>query len=143
MKNLKIKLLSKNAKTPTRGTPGSAGLDLYAAESFAIEDGKITKVNTDIAVAIPFGYEGKIKPRSGLASNHGIDTLAGVIDSDYRGEIKVMLTTHDGCKHATFKKGERIAQLVIAPCFMGGVDVVDSLDDTERGSGGFGHTGSC
>jgi dUTP pyrophosphatase len=143
MNNLKIKLLSKHAKIPTRGTSGSAGLDLYCAEVCAIEDGQISVISTGVAVKIPFGYVGLIKPRSGLAFKHGADTLAGVIDSDYRGEIKMMLTTHDGCKHVQFDQGERIAQLVIVPCFMGGVDVVDSLDDTERGSGGFGHTGSC
>jgi deoxyuridine 5'-triphosphate nucleotidohydrolase len=141
MNNLQIKLLSPKATKPTRGTSGSAGLDLYCTETCAIEDGKVSVISTGVAVKIPFGYVGLIKPRSGLALKHGADTMAGVIDSDYRGEIKMMLTTHDGCKHVQFDEGDRIAQLVIVPCFMGEVAVVCWFDDTERGSGGFGSTG--
>lgn len=138
---MKVKLLTETAKAPTRGSKEAAGLDIYSDEFFDIYSDEIAIVSTGLSVKIPGGHVGLIKPRSGLAFKHGIDTLAGVIDSDYRGEIKVMLTTHDGDTHVNFGKGERIAQLVIVPCYMGDVELVDSLDDTARGDNGFGSSG--
>jgi dUTP pyrophosphatase len=141
---MKIKLLTSTAKAPTRGTPGSAGYDIYADDMCeSVEPGHITVVSTGIAVQIPKGFVGLIQPRSGLAFNYGIDTLAGVIDSDYTGEIKVMLTTHDDTSSLYIYKGDRIAQLVIVPCYTYTLEVVDRFESTERGDNGFGHTGKC
>jgi dUTP pyrophosphatase len=141
---MKIKLLTSTAKAPTRGTPGSAGYDIYADDLCeSVEPGCITVVLTGIAVQIPKGFVGLIQPRSGLAFNYGIDTLAGVIDSDYTGEIKVMLTTHDDTSSLYIYKGDRIAQLVIVPCYTYPLEVVDQFESTERGDNGFGHTGKC
>ena len=139
---LKVKLLNENATIPTRGSEHAAGYDLYASEDFAIEEGVITTVKTDIALAIPSGFVGLVKPRSGLSFKHGIDTMAGVIDSDYRGEVKVLLTSHDNCEYIEFQKGDRIAQLVIVPCLTPAIVAVDDLDETNRGDGGFGSTGA-
>jgi deoxyuridine 5'-triphosphate nucleotidohydrolase len=142
---MKIKLLTSTAKAPTRGTPGSAGYDIYADDDMCecVEPGHITVVSTGIAVQIPKGFVGLIQPRSGLAFNYGIDTLAGVIDSDYTGEIKVMLTTYDDTSSLYIYKGDRIAQLVIVPCYTYPLEVVDQFESTERGDNGFGHTGKC
>ena len=141
---MKIKLLTSTAKAPTRGTTGSAGYDIYADDLCeSVEPGHITVVSTGIAVQIPKGFVGLIQPRSGLAFNYGIDTLAGVIDSDYTGEIKVMLTTHDDTASLCIYKGDRIAQLVIVPCYTYPLEVVDQFESTERGDNGFGHTGKC
>lgn len=143
---LKIKKLRPTATIPTRATPGSAGLDLYADLGGDIHwgiDGECRKViPCGISIEIPPGYEGQIRPRSGLAAKHGITVLnsPGTVDSDYRGEIKVILVNHDSWHH-NIEHGQRIAQLVISSVAMPEIVEVDELDDTDRGQGGFGSTG--
>lgn len=139
-RKLCVKRLTDTAKLPTRGTAGAAGLDLYADCDLLLTPGFWSPVSTGIAVAIPDGYVGLIWPRSGLAVQHGIDVLAGVIDSDYRGEIKAVLINH-GPESIRIHPGDRIAQLLIQPVAMFEPVEAKSLPDTERGNGGFGHTG--
>ena len=142
---VKIKRLRDGARIPKQMTDGSAGMDLFSCESCWVRgDRNVTMVPTGIAVSIPYGYEGQIRPRSGLAAKYGISVLnsPGTIDSDYRGEIKVLLTMKQrwGSPYEV-KAGERIAQLVIAPIPLVEIVEVEELDDTIRGSGGFGSTG--
>lgn len=131
---------------PAFQTPGSAGMDLIAAvdetEPMVLAPGARAAVPTGLTMAIPLGYEGQVRPRSGLAIRHGL-TVAnapGTIDSDYRGEVKVLLINL-GQHPVTIRRGERIAQLVIAPVVLADLVTVDSLDETIRSSGGFGSTG--
>ncbi len=138
---MKVKLLTETPQLPKSGSTEAAWLDIYADESFGVRHGEIAVVSTGVSVKIPDGFVGLIKPRSGLAFKSGVDTMAGVIDADYTGEIKVMLTTHDTGKGRVFTQGERVAQLVVVPCYMGDVELVDSLDDTARGDNGFGSSG--
>ena len=137
---IKVKKLTSTAIIPTRGSEQAAGLDLYADNEHTVLPNCVSVVPTGIAMAIPDGFVGLVWPRSGLACKHGVQTLAGVIDSDYRGEIKVALTT---CTKTTVRinKGDRVAQLLIMPVSMLQCIEVNSLDDTERGDGGFGSTG--
>ena len=137
---IKFKKLDDTAVIPQRKTAGAAGFDIYATSSGLVRQGYTTVIDTGIAAAIPPGYVGLIQPRSGLAFSHGVDTMAGTIDSDYRGEIKVELTTFDKFSALTVFPGDRIAQLVVVP-FIGDAEEVDELDDTERGTNGFGSTG--
>jgi len=136
---LKIKLLHPDAKVPTRANETDAGLDLYALEDCIVLQNQVAMVKTGVAMAIPTGYAGVIHPRSGLAIRHGVDRLAGLIDSDYRGELIAALTT---VKRWQFeiKAGDRIAQLVIQKVELWNPVVVDELDETERGDNGFGST---
>ena len=144
---LKIKRLTPTAILPTRATPGSSGLDLYAdlirfgGHRFICCD-KHKIIPCGISLEIPAGYEGQIRPRSGLAAKHGITVLnsPGTIDSDYRGEVKVIIVNYDTW-HYKINHGDRIAQLVIAPVAQVEVVEVDELSDTERGDGGLGSTG--
>lgn len=140
---MKIKLLTETAKAPTRETDGSAGYDLYSDndEVIHVVSGMPKSISTGVAVQIPEGYVGFIKPRSGLAFKKGIDHMAGVIDADYTGEIKLLLTSHSSYGELRIERGMRVAQLVVVPCYNGDVEIVDSLDITERGTGGFGSTG--
>lgn len=128
---------------PKRGTPGAAGIDLRAAEEVCLGPGQRVLVRTGVGLAIPQGFEGQVRPRSGLALGFGVTVLnaPGTIDSDYRGEVKVILVNTDPKVGVTIKRGDRIAQLVIAPVTFAELVVVDSLDETERGAGGFGSTG--
>ncbi|PWN51790.1 putative dUTP pyrophosphatase [Violaceomyces palustris] len=128
------------AKLPTRGSASAAGYDLYASERVTIEKGKRKVVQTGISLAIPEGCYGRVAPRSGLASKHGIDVGAGVIDSDYRGLLGVLLFNF-GESDFAINEGDRIAQLVIERIATPEVEEVDSLDETVRGAGGFGSTG--
>lgn len=137
---IKIKLLSEWAKTPTRGTEESAGYDLYAAQNGEIDPLKRSLIKTNISIAIPKGYYGRIAPRSGLAYKNGIDVMAGVIDSDYRGDVGVILY-NTGVDIFNVKQGDRIAQLIIEKCHVADWDLVEDLSDTDRGEGGYGHTG--
>jgi dUTP pyrophosphatase len=137
---IKFKKLTNDAVIPVRKSVGAAGFDIYATSHGVVAMGYTTIIETGIAVSVPPGYVGLIQPRSGLAFKHGIDTMAGTIDSDYRGEIKVELTTFDQDENITINPGERIAQLVVVP-FLGDAEEVDELDDTERGTNGFGSTG--
>ena len=127
---------------PTRQTPQSAGLDLYANISTTISKGERALVPTGIRVALPFGYEAQVRPRSGLALKHGITVLntPGTVDADYRGELSVLLINH-GTEDFQVKRGDRIAQLVIAKVEMIEFQEVDELPDTQRGDGGYGSTG--
>jgi dUTP diphosphatase len=129
---------------PSYATPGSAGCDLRAAiaETLTLLPGGRTLVPTGVAVAIPIGYEGQVRMRSGLAIRHGLCLLngPGTIDSDYRGEIQIILANL-GAEPVTIARGERIAQLVIAPVTRARWEAVDELPATPRDSGGFGSTG--
>jgi dUTP pyrophosphatase len=141
MSSLKVKLLSEDATAPKRMNEFDAGYDISSADDYIIYPGPHHQaVSTKIAVAIPPGYYGRIAPRSGLAFKYGIDVLAGVIDSGYRNEIKVILVNH-GDKNFTICTGDRIAQLIIEKIITPPVEIVDELDSTERGMGGFGSTG--
>ena len=127
---------------PAYATPGAAGMDVVAAEDVTLEPGARHAVATGIAIAIPEGFEVQVRPRSGLALKHGITCLntPGTIDSDYRGEVKVILANL-GDASVAVRRGERIAQLVPAAVTRATLVEVASLDVTERGSGGFGSTG--
>lgn len=138
---IRIKLLSSDGKTPTQGNLFDAGYDLYAAESAQLSPQTRVLVKTDISIAIPEGFYGRIAPRSGLAYKSGIDILAGVIDSLYRGNIGIILYNTDKYNGFEVKKGDRIAQLIIEKCHSIHWLITDSLDDTTRGNGGYGSTG--
>lgn len=127
---------------PAYTTPGAAAMDLRAAFSGQLYPGYAVRIPTGFEVAIPEGYEGQVRPRSGLAAKYGITVLnsPGTIDSDYRGEIQVILVNH-GKQPFHIAHGDRIAQLVIAPVTRARVEEVTELDQTERGAGGFGSTG--
>lgn len=127
---------------PAYATEGAAGMDVVAAESLVLAPGARHAVATGFAFAIPDGYEVQVRPRSGLALKHGVTCLntPGTIDSDYRGEVKVILANL-GAEPFTIVRGDRIAQLVAAPVQRAIFDEVYDLDNTVRGSGGFGSTG--
>lgn len=127
---------------PSYASAGAAGLDVVAAEDLVLAPGARHAVATGFAVAIPPGFEIQVRPRSGLALKHGITCLntPGTIDSDYRGEVKVILANL-GTEPFEVRRGERIAQLVPAPVLRASFREVDELDSTERGAGGFGSTG--
>jgi len=127
---------------PRYQSEGAAGMDLHAAESITLDPGERTALGTGLGIEIPAGYEGQVRPRSGLALRHGITVLnaPGTIDSDYRGEIKVILINH-GDKPYAVEIEDRIAQLVIAPVTHASIELVTSLQSSERGASGFGHTG--
>ncbi len=127
---------------PSYATPGAAGMDVVAAQDFDLAPGQRHAVATGFRVAIPEGYEIQVRPRSGLAFKHGISVpnTPGTIDSDYRGELKILLINH-GAEPFAIRRGERIAQLVAAAVTLVTLDEVAELDDTHRGHGGFGSTG--
>ncbi len=129
---------------PSYATQHAAGMDLRAAvtEPCALAPGRRALVPTGLRIALPPGYEAQIRPRSGLAIQHGISMVntPGTIDADYRGEVKIILINH-GEETFTIRRGERIAQMVIAPVTHARWRLVDELDGTGRGAGGFGHTG--
>ena len=127
---------------PAYATPGAAGMDVAAAENVTLQPGSRHAVATGFAMAVPGGYEIQVRPRSGLALKYGISVpnTPGTIDSDYRGEIKVILINHGGEPFA-IARGDRIAQLVVAPVSIARFEEVETLDETSRGSGGFGSTG--
>lgn len=129
---------------PRWQTAGAAGADLCAAitEIWVLEPGDRRVIPTGLCLALPEGWEAQVRPRSGLAVRHGITVLnaPGTIDSDYRGELQVPLINH-GREPFRIARGERIAQLVLAPVVRGSWEVVTTLDDTERGTNGFGSTG--
>jgi dUTP pyrophosphatase len=144
--SLKIKRLANNSDLPLPEyeTKGSSGMDLRAAvkEPLVLHPGDIKLVPTGLAVSIPNGYEAQIRPRSGLALRHGIGMVntPGTIDSDYRGEISIILINW-GQNPFTINRGDRIAQMVINRVCRAEIDHVQSLDETLRGGGGFGHSG--
>ena len=128
---------------PAYATDGAAGLDVVAAQDLSLQPGERMAVPTGFAIEIPPGYEVQVRPRSGLALKHGITCLntPGTIDSDYRGEVKVILANL-GQDTFAVRRGERIAQLVPAPVLRATFEEVSQLSDSERGSGGFGSTGT-
>jgi dUTP pyrophosphatase len=132
----------KNQVPPLYATPGSAGCDLIASEEVTLAPGKWAAVCTGLYLEIPRGYVAQVCPRSGLALKHGVSVLnaPGIIDSDYRGEVKVLLVNHDSLRY-TVKKGDRIAQLVFMPVVQAQLRLISQLSETERGAGGFGSTG--
>ncbi|GAB7341435.1 hypothetical protein MBLNU457_7678t2 [Dothideomycetes sp. NU457] len=138
--SLQIKLLSPSAKAPTRGSAHAAGYDIYASTACTIPARSKALVSTSIAIAVPEGTYGRIAPRSGLASKHFIDTGAGVIDADYRGEVKVLLFNFNDTEFAV-NEGDRVAQLILERIVTPEVMVVEELADSVRGAGGFGSTG--
>ena len=127
---------------PTYATTGAAGMDIVSAEALILAPGARHAVATGFAIAIPAGFEVQVRPRSGLALKNGVTCLntPGTIDSDYRGEVKIILANL-GTVPFEIKRGDRIAQLVPAPVQRARFAMVDSLDETARGAGGFGSTG--
>jgi dUTP pyrophosphatase len=141
---VQIVRLDPDLPLPGYARPGDAGIDLLAREDVTIGRGRRALVATGVAVAIPEGYAGFVQPRSGLALKHGITCLntPGLVDSGYRGELKVLLVNTDPDADHEIRRGERIAQLVVQAVEHVAFHVVDELPaDTERGEGGFGHTG--
>jgi dUTP pyrophosphatase len=141
---IRIKRLRPGARIPRRQTPGASGWDLHACleEPLRLRPGQRVSVPTGLAVALPPGYELQIRPRSGLALRHGLTLLnaPGTVDSDYRGEIRVILV-HQGEEEVVIRPGDRIAQMVLSRVPQAVLEEVEELDETLRGSGGFGHTG--
>ncbi|MCB2096619.1 MAG: dUTP diphosphatase [Parvularculaceae bacterium] len=131
---------------PSYETKGAAGCDLRAAlaegETLVLKPGETALAPTGLSMALPEGWEAQVRPRSGLAAKHGVTVLnaPGTIDADYRGEVKVILVNH-GPEAFVIRRGERIAQMVIAPVWQAQFEEVGALDDTARGEGGFGSTG--
>ncbi len=136
----------RGLEAPRQQTSGAAGVDLLAAlgtsETLTIEPGKRALVPTGMAIALPNGYEAQVRPRSGLAAKFGVTVLntPGTIDADYRGEIKVILINH-GEAPFEIRRGDRIAQIVVAPVTAVQFELKEALDETQRGAGGFGSTG--
>ncbi|KAK8815596.1 hypothetical protein WA538_004722 [Blastocystis sp. DL] len=137
---LYIKKLSDNATTPMRGSPNAAGYDLFSAADIVVPAHQKALVPTDLSVAIPKNCYGRVAPRSGLALKKFIDVGAGVIDCDYRGPLGIVLFNFADTDFEV-KKGDRVAQLILERICMAPIVEVDSLDETERGAGGFGSTG--
>lgn len=142
MHSIAVKLVSTSGFFPEYKTAGAAGVDLVSSETLDIAAGASVLVPTGVFIEIPDGFEGQVRPRSGLAIKHGVTVLnsPGTIDSDYRGEIKVILINH-GRSDFHIEKGDRIAQLIFCSVVKAEFEIVSVLSDTDRGEGGFGHTG--
>lgn len=139
--SLCVKRLTKDAIIPTRGSDASVGYDLYSTDEIIIPPTHRALVGTSVAILMPNGVYGRVAPRSGLAVKHGIQVGAGVVDPDYTGEVMVVLFNH-GDKDFVVKKGDRIAQLILEKCETPRVEEIGFLEETDRGSGGFGSTGA-
>lgn len=137
---LAFKRLDPRATLPTRGSSLSAGLDVYSIEDLTIQPRERQLARTGLAVAVPEGCYGRVAPRSGLASKHGLDVLAGVIDSDYRGEVGCLLY-NSGDEPICLPAQSKICQLIIEKIITPTAVWADEISDTDRGSGGFGSTG--
>ncbi|XP_040902919.1 deoxyuridine 5'-triphosphate nucleotidohydrolase, mitochondrial isoform X2 [Toxotes jaculatrix] len=137
---LRFAKLSEHATTPTRGSAKAAGYDLYSAYDYTIGPMDKAIVKTDIQIAVPHGCYGRVAPRSGLAAKHFIDVGAGVVDEDYRGNVGVVLFNFNK-EEFCVKKGDRVAQLVCERICYPDLVEQETLDETERGAGGFGSTG--
>ena len=137
---LKIKKLKGDAKLPSYAHPGDAGMDIYSCEERTLLPQEQALISTGIAMEIPDGYVGLVWDKSGLSTKHGLKTLAGVIDAGYRGEISIALA-NVGSGPYTFKKGEKIAQMLIQKVEHPQFQEVDELSESSRGTGGFGSTG--
>jgi dUTP pyrophosphatase len=138
--SLRFKRLDPKATLPTRGSQAAAGLDIYSIESATLNPHERRLIRTGLAVAIPKGFYGRLAPRSGLASKQGIDVLAGVIDSDYRGEIGCLLY-NSGDEAVDLPAQTKICQLIVEQIVTPNAEWANDLDETSRGSGGFGSTG--
>lgn len=138
--NLRVKKVTPNATLPTRGSGGAVGYDLYSTDEIVVPPTHRALIGTGIAVVLPVGVYGRVAPRSGLAVKHGIQVGAGVVDPDYTGEIKVVLFNH-GDKDFEVRRGDRIAQLILERCETPDIEEVGAIDETQRGSTGFGSTG--
>ena len=138
-----VEAMVSPGQLPTYAHPGDAGADLRAAEDVVLRPGERSLVGTGVRVALPSGYVGLVTPRSGLAARHGLSIVnaPGVVDSGYRGEIKVCLINLDPETPITLRTGDRIAQLVLIPFVTASFTAVDALDGTPRGTGGYGSTG--
>jgi dUTP pyrophosphatase len=141
--DLRVARLSQAAVLPKRAHEGDAGLDLYASEAAHIGPGERWSVGTGVAVEIPEGHAGLVLPRSGLAQKHGIALVnaPGLIDSGYRGELRVLLLNTDPAETFRVESGDRIAQLVVVPISLAEPVEADALTDSARGDGGFGSSG--
>lgn len=141
--DLQLKRLDSGLPLPRYAHEGDAGLDLYAASDVTLQPGERALVPTGIAVGIPEGFAGFVQPRSGLALKHGLSLVntPGLIDSHYRGEIKVIAINHDTATPIEIRRGDKLAQLVIQQVCRCSLVEVDELDETVRGEGGFGSTG--
>ncbi|MCG2717382.1 MAG: dUTP diphosphatase [Nanoarchaeota archaeon] len=144
MEKIKVKIVQEDKELPLPKfeTEGSAAVDLHSSESLTLNPGEFRKISTGVKIAIPKGYEGQVRPRSGLAANYGISIVntPGTIDSDYRGIVQILLVNH-GPNYFHVKKGDRIAQLLVKRVELFEWEIAESLDETERGAGGLGHTG--
>ncbi|GBF88225.1 dUTP pyrophosphatase [Raphidocelis subcapitata] len=138
--SFRVQRISDKASLPTRGSAKAAGYDISSAEDTLVPARGKACISTGLRIAVPAGTYGRVAPRSGLAAKHFIDTGAGVVDEDYRGELKVLLFNHSDADFQV-RVGDRIAQLVLERIATPEVEEVASLDDTERGAGGFGSTG--
>ena len=140
---VEFKLLSESGRSPEQAHPGDAGYDVFAAESATIGPGERASVGTGIAVAIPDGYAGLVLPRSGLAARHGIALVnsPGLIDTGYRGEVRVLLLNTDREEAFVIEVGDRIAQLLVTPVESAAFAESPALSETARGEAGFGSTG--
>lgn len=139
--SLGVKKLSYDSIIPTRGSDSAVGYDLYGNMDCLIRSSERGLVSTGITIVLPSGVYGRIAPRSGLAVKHGIQVGAGVIDPDYTGELKVVLFNH-GEKDFEIKKGDRIAQLILEKCETPPIEEINIVEETDRGSEGFGSTGN-
>ena len=139
---IKMDAASRGVHLPSYATPGAAGMDLRSSEALEIAPGEYASVGTGLYMEIPDGFEGQVRPRSGLALKHGVTLLnsPGTIDSDYRGEVRVLLINF-GPEPFTVNPGDRIAQIVFAPCVQLGIEERGQLSGSERSAGGFGSTG--
>jgi dUTP pyrophosphatase len=140
---LRVARLSDDARLPSRAHAGDAGLDLYAAEAATIGPGERASVGTGVAIEIPDAHAGLVLPRSGLAARHGIALVnaPGLIDSGYRGELRVLLLNTDRDEPFEIEPGDRIAQLVVSAVAQADPVEVDELSESDRGGGGFGSSG--
>lgn len=141
--SVKIKMLDPDLPVPSYAHPSDAGADLHARESAVLQPSERALIRTGLAIALPHGYVGLVHPRSGLAAKHGITVVnaPGTVDAGYRGEIMVTLLNTDNTNAFEVKRGDRIAQLVIQKVELAQFEQVQTLDDTARGTGGFGSTG--
>lgn len=141
--SIAIKMLDPELPVPSYSHPSDAGADLHARHEVSLAPGQRALIPTGVALAIPHGFVGLVHPRSGMAAKHGITVVnaPGTVDAGYRGEIMVTLLNTDMTNTFEVKRGDRIAQLVIQKVELANFEVVESLDDTARGTGGFGSTG--
>jgi dUTP pyrophosphatase len=137
---MKVKLNHLLARMPTKGSLGAAGFDLYAVERAVVFPGAHSLLPTGIHIEIEPGWYGRVAPRSGLAVKFGINVHAGVVDSDYRGEVKVAVINH-GDRPWEVRPGDRIAQIIFEKCWDGDLEIVEVLSDSKRGIGAYGSTG--